>query len=149
MKLLLVASSGGHLFELFCVRDFWASKEHTWVSFATQDAEWLLRDEDVDWAAHPTNRNLKNLLKNAVLAWRVLRSRRPDVVITTGAGVAVPFLILARFFGIRTVFVESVTRISELSLSAYMVYPFLDCLLVQWEELAERYGKAQYHGRIV
>jgi beta-1,4-N-acetylglucosaminyltransferase len=150
MKVALIASSGGHIYEMFCLKGFWETKERFWVTFKTSDAEYLLRDEKtVFWAAHPTVRNIKNLIKNLFLSWRVLRTMRPDVILTTGAGVAAPFLWIGRLLGIRTVFVESITRITELSLTAKLVYPVVDRLLVQWEELAEKYSKAQYHGRII
>jgi UDP-N-acetylglucosamine:LPS N-acetylglucosamine transferase len=149
MKLALVASSGGHLAELFCIHELWQAHERFWVSFPTPDAESLLADETVFWAAYPTNRHLPNLLRNLALAWRLLRRERPDVVISTGAGVAVPFLILARVLGIRSVYLESITRIRELSLSGYLVYPFVDRFLVQWQELAKRYRRARFHGRII
>ncbi len=148
-KLLLVASSGGHLFELLCVRELWAERDHSWVCFPTADAKALLKGEDVTWAHYPTNRNIKNFFKNLVLAWRHLRRERPDVVISTGAGVGVPFLLLARLFGMRTIYIESITRIHELSLSGRLVYPFVSRFLVQWMELAKRYRKAQYQGRIL
>ena len=149
MKLMLVASSGGHLFELLHLEDLWADREHVWVSFPTADARSLLADECVHWAHYPTNRNLRNLGRNLGLAWRLLKSERPDVVLSTGAGVGVPFLLLARCLGIRAVYVESITRIHELSLSGRLVYPFVSRFLVQWEELARRYRKAEFHGRIL
>ncbi|MHC4473540.1 MAG: hypothetical protein ACYS99_21575, partial [Planctomycetota bacterium] len=129
-KVALVASSGGHLYELLCMRGLWEGKrDRFWVSFPTKDAESLLAGERVYWAAYPTTRSIKNLVKNLLLAWRTLRSERPDMILSTGAGVAVPFLVLGRLLGIRTVYVESITRITELSLSGHMVYPFVDRVL--------------------
>jgi UDP-N-acetylglucosamine:LPS N-acetylglucosamine transferase len=150
VRLLLIASSGGHIFEMFCLREFWEDKERSWVSFPTADAEYLLRDEPrVHWAAHPTVRSVPNLLRNLVLAERLLRREPPDMILTTGSGVAAPFLWIARLRGIPTVFVESVTRITELSLTARMVKPFVSRMLVQWPELVSRYRGVEYHGRIV
>jgi hypothetical protein len=77
-----------------------------------------LAGEQVHWAYSPTNRNLPNLLRNTLLSWSVLLHHRPDLILSTGAGVAVPFLILGKLLGHRTVFVESITRIETLSLSA-------------------------------
>lgn len=71
------------------------------------------------------------------------------MILTTGSGVAAPFIWLAWLLRIPAVFVESVTRITELSLTARMVKPFASHLLVQWPELAERIPAAEYHGRIV
>jgi len=149
MKLLLVASSGGHIAELHSLREFWESHERTWVSFPTSDAQYLLAGERAIWAFHPTNRHLGNLMRNVGLARWILREERPDLVISTGAGVAVPFLVLARMRGIRTVYVESLARIEQLSLTGRLVYPFVNRFWVQWEELAAKYRKAEYHGTVV
>ena len=150
MRLMLIASSGGHIYEMFCLREFWKDKDRAWVSFPTADAKYLLQDEqEVHWAAYPTVRNVPNLLRNLWLAQRLLRQARPDMILTTGAGVAAPFLWLAWLLGIPTVFVESITRISELSLTARLVRPFATRLLVQWPELVERYPGVEHHGRIV
>ncbi len=150
MRLLLIASSGGHIFEMFCLREFWKDKDRYWVSFPTADAKYLLRDErEVSWAAYPTVRNVPNLLRNLVLAARILLSNRPDMILTTGSGVAAPFLWIARLLGIPTVFVESITRITELSLTARMVKPFVTKMLVQWPELRESCPGVEHHGRIV
>ena len=148
-KLALIASSGGHLYQLFSLKNFWENKEHFWVSFDTQDAEYLLKNEKVYWAYYPTNRNIKNLFRNLILSFRLLRRERPDAVISTGAGVCVPFIIMARFMGIKTLYLESITRNQELSLSAKIVYPFVDKLLVQWPELSVKFKKAEYKGRII
>ena len=150
MRLLLIASSGGHIFELFCLREFWKDKERAWVSFPTEDAKHLLQDEDeVQWAAYPTVRNIPNFLRNLMLAHRMLGRNRPDMILTTGAGVAVPFLWLAWLRRIPTVYVESVTRITEISLTARLVKPFATRMLVQWPELVERYAGVEHHGGIV
>lgn len=150
-KLCLVCSSGGHLFELLSLKSLWEdpARDHFWVTFPTPDAKSLLAGEDVVWAHHPTNRNIPNLIRNRFLAKRVLKERRPDVVISTGAGVAVPFLRGAKRAGARSIYVESITRITELSLSGRMLYRAVDRFFVQWPELAERFERAEYAGRIL
>jgi beta-1,4-N-acetylglucosaminyltransferase len=149
MRLMLIASSGGHIFEMLCLRDFWKDKERCWVTFDTADAKFLLKDErEVEWAAHPTVRNIPNLLRNLRLAFRLLRRSPPDMILTTGAGVAAPFIWLGRLYGIPTVFVESITRITELSLTARIVRPFATRMLVQWPELVRKYPGVEHHGRI-
>ena len=148
-KLCLVASSGGHLLELVSLRAAWEDHERFWVTFPTDDARALLEGEQVRWAYSPTNRNLKNLAKNLGLAWRVLRTERPTAVISTGAGVAVPFLWMGRLFGIRTIYIESLARIETLSLSGKLVYPWVHRFFVQWPDLVTRHPKAVYGGRVV
>lgn len=143
MKVLLVCSSGGHFKALHQLRPFWEGYDHTWVTFRTPVTEALLENGSVYWAWSPTNRNISNLLKNLLLAWKVLRRNRPDLVISTGAGVAVPFLWLAKLLGSQTVFIESITRVTDLSLSAKLALPFLNVLYVHWSQLQVRYPQAE------
>lgn len=143
MKVLLVCSSGGHFKGLQQLRSFWENYDRAWVSFNTATTQAALTGEKVYWAYSPTNRNFPNFVKNLYLAFQVIRETKPDVIISTGAGVAVPFLILGKIFGSQTVFIESVTRIETLSLSARLVLPFLSLLYVQWPQLQARYPQAE------
>jgi UDP-N-acetylglucosamine:LPS N-acetylglucosamine transferase len=83
------------------------------------------------------------------LAWRVIRDRRPDVILSTGAGLAVPFFVVGRLRGCRLVYVESLTRTRSLSLSGRIVYPLAHTFLVQWPEPARRRRKAVYAGALL
>ncbi len=143
MHLLLVCSSGGHFKGLLQLQPFWSRHRRSWVTFDTATTRAALDGEPVTWAHSPTNRHLPNLIRNALLSWRLLRRQKPDVILSTGAGVAVPFLILGKVLGCRTVFVESITRIETLSLSARLVLPFLDVLYVHWPQLQLRYPRAE------
>ena len=75
-KLALIASSGGHLYQLTTLKEFWGNKEHFWVSFPTEDAKYLLMEEKVYWAYSPTNRNIKNLIRNFFLALKTLKEEK-------------------------------------------------------------------------
>ena len=143
MKVLLISSTGGHFQALQRLHPFWKKHDCCWVTFKTASTELILEGEKVYWAYSPTNRNLPNLIRNLYLAFKVIQQEKPQLVISTGAGVAVPFIILAKIAGIKTAFIESFTRVQELSLSARLVLPFLDALYVQWEQLEAKYPKAQ------
>jgi beta-1,4-N-acetylglucosaminyltransferase len=145
---LLVASSGGHLLELLQLRDVWPRSERQWVTFEGADTRSLLEGELVTYAFSPTNRNIPNLLRNLGLAWRVLVSARPRAVVTTGAGVAVPFAWMGRLRGARVVYVESLTRIHRPSLTARLVHPVAHDFFVQWPELRQAFRKADYEGTV-
>ena len=148
-QVLLVASSGGHLLELLELADEYAPATREWVTFDKPDARVLLAGERVTYAYSPTNRHLGNLIRNALLAFRVVLRTRPRAVITTGAGVAVPFLYAARVLGHRAIYVESLARIDQLSLTGRLVYPVVTHLFVQWPELARRYRRGRYVGAIL
>lgn len=148
-SLCLVCSSGGHLFELYSLKSFWSNYDRFWITFPKVDAEHILSGERVYYAYYPTQRNMRNFLRNLTLAWRVLRTEKPTVIVSTGAGVGVPFLFLGKVLKITTIWIESLTRINGLSLSGKLVYPIADEFLVQWPELANKYKKAKYEGQVI
>ncbi|NIL43506.1 UDP-N-acetylglucosamine--LPS N-acetylglucosamine transferase [Salinispora arenicola] len=147
--LLLVGSSGGHLAQLLALRSWYERWHRCWVTFDTPDALSLLADEEVVTAHHPTTRNVRNLLRNAVLAVRVLRRRRIAAVVTTGAGVAVPFVLFAWLRRIPTVYIEVYDRIDTPTLTARLCRPFLSSMLVQWEEQRRHYPEATVVGPLL
>lgn len=148
-RVLLVCSAGGHLLQLHSLLGpVFSQYSRQWVCLKKPDAESLLKNEQVTWAYGPTNRSVLNLLRNIVLAWRVLRSFKPTCIISTGAGVAVPFLWLGRLFGLHTIYIESFARRDNLSLTGRMVYPFVREFIVQHRELAAKNQSAEYYGSI-
>jgi beta-1,4-N-acetylglucosaminyltransferase len=148
--LLIVCSTGGHLLQMQELHEAWEPFERVWVTFDKSDSRSLLRGERVVHAFGPTNRNVPNLLRNLRLALRVLRSERPSAILTTGAGVAVPFAWIGRALGIPTIYVESVTRIEGLSLSGRLIAPVAERLYGQWPELTEPSGgRIQFAGNVL
>jgi nitroreductase len=146
---MLVGSSGGHLAQLMALEPWWSSWRRTWVTFDTPDAVSLLRGERTVWAHHPTTRNVVNALRNARLAIRVLRTERPDIVVSTGAGVAVPFFLVARALGIPTVFIEVYDRIDTATLTGRLCRPFASMVCVQWDEQLRLYPRARVIGGLL
>lgn len=138
-KLGLVCSSGGHLAQLLTLRPWWERHERFWVCFDKPDAVDLLAGERVYWAHWPTNRNLFNLARNTYQARRVLAAERPDLVVSTGAGVALPYFWLGRAAGIDLVWIEVYDRFDSPSLTGRLVAPLCDRVLLQWEEQRVHY----------
>jgi UDP-N-acetylglucosamine:LPS N-acetylglucosamine transferase len=67
-------------------------------------------------------------------------------VVSTGAGVAVPFFYMARVLGIRTVYLEVIDRITTRTLTGRLVYPIVDAFAVQWPEQTRLYPGATVIG---
>ncbi|KPJ65845.1 MAG: hypothetical protein AMJ43_09865 [Coxiella sp. DG_40] len=149
MKICLVCSSGGHFFTLRSLQELWNRYDRFWVTFPAADTKFFLRTEKAYWAYYPTNRNIKNFIKNLFLAFKILQEQKPDVIISTGAGVAVPFMYMGKILRIKTIYIESLTRIETFSLSGKLAYPVVDCMLVQWPELASKYKRAIYRGQVI
>ena len=148
-RALLVGSAGGHLLQLYRLRPWWEHVERRWVTFDQPDARSILADEVGHPAHHPTTRNLPNLIRNTVLAWRLMRRWRPDVVISTGAGVAFPFFLFAKLLGIRTVYVEVYDRIDLPTLTGRLCQPLSDLFLLQWDEQQRFYPRGELIGRLL
>ena len=146
MKVLLVCSSGGHLSQLLLLRPWWSLHERAWVTFATNDARSSLAQEEVTWAFHPTTRNLPNALRNLRLAFGLVRRFRPDLVVSTGAGVAFPFFVAAKLRGVRTAYVEVFDRIDHPTLTGALCYPLTDLFAIQWPEQAATYPDGEVVG---
>lgn len=148
MKVCLVGSSGGHLTHLYLLKKFWNDKDRFWVTFDKEDANSLLKDEKKYNCYYPTNRNIKNLIKNTFLAIKVLKKERPDLIISSGAAVAVPFFYIGKLFGAKTVYIEVFDRIDKPTLTGKLVYSITDLFVVQWEEMKQVYPKAVNLGGI-
>lgn len=142
LKICLVGSSGGHLTHLYMLKNFWKDKERFWVTFDKTDSRSILRDEEKYFCYYPTNRNIKNLIKNTFLAFKVLKKEKPDLIISSGAAVAVPFFYLGKLFGAKTIYIEVYDRIDTSTLTGKLVYPVTDKFIVQWEEMKKVYSKA-------
>lgn len=148
MKVCLVGSSGGHLTHLYMLKKFWSNKERFWVTFDKEDARSILKEEKVYPCYFPTNRDLKNLLKNTIVAFKVLIKEKPDLIISSGAAVAVPFFYIGKLFGAKLVYIEVFDRIDKPTMTGKIVYPIVDRFIVQWEEQKQIYRKATNLGSI-
>ncbi|MED4313010.1 UDP-N-acetylglucosamine--LPS N-acetylglucosamine transferase, partial [Heyndrickxia coagulans] len=123
MRVCLVGSSGGHLTHLILLKEFWSKQDRFWVTFEKEDSRSLLENERKYWCYYPTNRNIKNLIKNSFLALKILLKERPDIIISSGAAVAVPFFYLGKLLGSKLVYIEVYDRIDLPTLTGKLVYP--------------------------
>ncbi|PRO76933.1 UDP-N-acetylglucosamine--LPS N-acetylglucosamine transferase [Lactiplantibacillus pentosus] len=123
-------------------------KERFWVTFDKEDARSQLENERMYSCYYPTNRSLKALVKNTVLAWKVIRKERPDLIISSGAAVAVPFFYIGRLFGAKTIYIEVFDRIDKPTITGRLVYPVTNRFIVEWEDMKKVYPKAINLGSI-
>ncbi len=112
VRALLVCSGGGHLKQLHLLlpRLGLSSDDILWATFDTALSRSLLSNARVIFIPYSAPRSLAGVARNARLALRVLRSRQPDVVISTGAHPALSFLPTARVLGRSCHYIESATR---------------------------------------
>ena len=147
LKILAIASGGGHWIQLLRLRPSFAGAR---VTYATVNRE---AEEDVVGAGFyvfpDANRDRKFALILQILkiAWIVVRVR-PDVVITTGASCGYVAIRFARLLGSRTLFMDSIANAEKMSLSAQLAERHANMLLTQWPHLADADGP-RYHGSVI
>ena len=143
-----VSSTGGHLAHLLPLTDVVGSNR-IWVTFRKPDALFHLADERVLFAYFPTNRNLLNLARNFFVAARVLALYRPRVIVSAGAGVAIPFFVLGRLCRSRLIFLEVFDRIDSPTITGRLCHVLAHRFLVQWPEQQAFYPKAELVGAVL
>lgn len=88
------------------------------------------------------------MIKNTAIAWKVLHKEKPDLIISSGAAVAVPFFYLGKLMGAKLIYIEVFDRIDKPTVTGRLVYPIVDKFIVQWEEQKKVYPKAINLGSI-
>ena len=146
MKICLVCSHGGHLTELLCLKEAFEGHETFFITYDSLRTRGLER-----------RYLLKNIGTNPLVMaqaflsmLRILLKEKPKLIVSTGSEIAIPAFYLAKVLGIKTIFIESWTRLDRPTGTGKIVYPVSDVFLVQWERLLSKYGKkARYEGAIL
>jgi UDP-N-acetylglucosamine:LPS N-acetylglucosamine transferase len=146
MKWMMVCTSGGHFYTMRRLEPFWSQHERIWVTDPQKDTRVLFEEERVYWLRYQAPRDVFNFLRNFPKACQIVAKERPSIILSTGAGIAVTFAIAAKLLGVRFIYVESISRAMDLSLSGKLVYLLCDELYVQWPHLCARYPKATFRG---
>lgn len=151
MKICIVSSAGGHLKEMNRLLPVLQKYDYFYITFAEKEISSGL-GKRVYRVTNPDIRNRKlgasAFIRNFSQVLRILKKEKPDVVMTSGAGVALTPCYLAKLlFGAKIIFIETSSRFGEPSLIGRMLYPIADLFLVQWPGVLKYYGKkAKYAG---
>ncbi|MHA2404461.1 MAG: PssD/Cps14F family polysaccharide biosynthesis glycosyltransferase [Candidatus Kariarchaeaceae archaeon] len=149
MKIALVCTHGGHLTETIQLLDAFEGHE---VFFATHHSE---RDDDIQsiapaYFSSSIGERPVQFIYTIFWALNILLHEKPDVIMSMGAEIALPFFFWSGFFSIKTIFIESWCRVESRSRTGRIAYWLADEFWVQWESLLPIYGsKAQYKGQII
>jgi UDP-N-acetylglucosamine:LPS N-acetylglucosamine transferase len=146
-KVLAVSSGGGHWVEL--LRIVPAFEGHDMVFVTVDDmyrgevglSKFYAVQDVTRWNKWRWPQTL------AKLTWILLRER-PSVVVSTGALPGYFALRLAKLFGARTVWLDSIANAEELSLSGQKAGKYADLWLTQWPHLARSEGP-YYQGTVL
>lgn len=139
VRVLALSSGGGHWVQLLRLRPAFDGCD---VVFATVKPEYQMDVPGEAFRVIPdANRWSKiSLLRSALGVLRVLWRERPDVVVSTGAAPGYFAIRLAPLLRARTIWVDSVANIDELSLSGRRAGAHASLWLTQWPHLARPGG---------
>lgn len=143
----LACSNGGHLTSMMQLSEAWRGRDVFVVTYSgPRKPTSLGRVYYIDEIMI----NPIRLVTGAMNILRILAEEKPSVVISTGAEIALPALTLSKLVGAKTVFVESISRSRDLSLTGKLLLGKVDHFLVQWPELKSKYGnEVEYRGRLL
>ena len=142
LKICLTCSSGGHMKQLLKMAPVFEKYEHYYLLFYKESIKTFIEQHRCRMVISPERNPF-------LFAWHSLQSaviflqERPDVVITTGAGLAVATCYLTKLFGGKVVFIEDWCKVSEASLTGKLLYPIADLTIIQREELRKFFPKAK------
>ena len=116
------------------------------VLFATVKPGYKSQVGDARFTVIPdANRwNKLALFKTAFAIIRLLVRERPDVVISTGAAPGFFAVALAKFFGARSIWVDSIANAEELSMSGQKAGAHASLWLTQWKHLSSEEGPRHF-----
>jgi len=147
-KICLVCSLGGHLNQIMELSEFYKEYDYYFITFYRNSASNFKNQEKVYFVKDPS-RNIFNFAINFYQSLLLFFKENPDIIISTGAGVAIATCYLGWLFRKKIVFIEDWCVIDKPSLSGRLVYPISNLFFVQWEELLKHYSKAIYKGSLV
>ncbi len=150
VRICFVASSGGHLEEARCLKKI-ASKYPSILVTEREDYEIksfcdqmvlidkMNRKEIYSWI---------RLFLGLRGVHRFLKERKITHIVTTGAMCSFGYCLVAKFMGIKIIYIESFARTKSPSITGKLIYPISDLFIIQWKELKKYYPKAVYGGGI-
>lgn len=138
-RVLAVASGGGHWIQLLRMM---VAFEGCDVAFVTTLESYRSQVQGHRfYAVVDANRwNRLRLIRMALQLAKILFYERPDVVISTGAAAGYFAVRLGKFLGARTIWVDSVANVEQMSMSGDKVGAHADLWLTQWPHLARAEG---------
>ena len=146
IKLMAVASGGGHLIQLLRLRPAFAGCEVTYVS--TVQPPGLHANDRVIVVQDANLNEKRKLARLFIQTLLVIIKNRPQVIITTGAAPGFAAIVIGRLFGAKTIWIDSIANSEELSASGQKAKYWADLWLTQWSQLGHDDGP-KYWGAVL
>lgn len=152
LKICVGASAGGHTNELLALlraSGGWPAGPAVYVTTLAMLAEKFAGRGRVYVIGECDRRRPLKAVGVFLRALRCVAKEKPDVVITTGSLPLAIMCLLARLFGARIAWIDSIANTEDLSLSGRLVRRFADVCLSQWPRVAAKYSNVEYVGELL
>lgn len=136
-----ISSGGGHLSELLVAIPSAIKDEITYITVENGHTKKSLKNTSHYFIIDPHTSKVKYLV-NLIHAFFLFIIIRPKAIISTGAGIAIPFMMVGRLFGSKLIFIETGARVYTASKSGKFMYKYADKFFVQYKDLLKKYPNA-------
>lgn len=149
-KICLIASPGGHLEQIRQLKKIIDTYECFYVVPKTKATDKMKERHYIVSDLVRTNKivMILRMIRMFCEQFCVFVKEKPDVVLTTGAAVAIPMCVIGKIFHKKIIYIESFARMTSPNKTGRLVYKFADLFIIQWEELRKYYPNAVYGGSI-
>ena len=147
-KILAIASPGGHWIQLNKICKPLENEFN--VVYITPGAQYS-NDNNTKKVLNITDASADSKLKLILLVFQLLTIfiiERPSAIISTGAAPGAIAFLLAKFLPIKTIWVDSIANVAQLSRSGRIIKNHADKVITQWESLSDG-DKIVYQGSIL
>ena len=145
-KILAISSPGGHWTQMQRVASAFSDHQVVYVSTLKGYAKEVYADKyyQVKDASAWSKFSLLILFFQLM---KIVINESPDVVITTGAAPGLFAIIISRFLGAKTIWLDSIANYEKISFSGRLAKYFTHLHLTQWEHLANQ--KTKFSGKVL
>jgi UDP-N-acetylglucosamine:LPS N-acetylglucosamine transferase len=143
-KICLACSAGGHLRELqLAIGNIPNDYDCYWLTLKTTSTKAFLKDKEHVFLTNFQPAKKWTLLVNCIQAVFWVLVKRPDVIITTGAGVVVPTVFFAKkLLGTKVIFINSAADVVRASRTPVWIEKYADLFMVQWDDMLKIFPNA-------
>jgi len=147
-RVLAVASGGGHWVQLQRLMAAMDGHEIAFVTTLDSYREEVGEAARFYWVRDANRWNKLGLIRMAIQLTFIVLRERPDIVISTGAAAGYFCVRLAKLFGARTIWVDSLANAECMSMCGERIGRYADLWLTQWPHLARPDGP-HYQGAVL
>lgn len=145
-KICLVSASGGHFEQLNRLKILFEKYDGFIVTERTQVSA------KADYFVTQTGFRDKGWISDSIRLFfevsSIWKKEKPDIVISTGTYIALPFMIMCKIYKKKLIYIETFARVTDTTKAGKMMYKFADLFIYQWPELKKYYPKGIYGGSI-